>query len=228
MPNDVSTSVLSVKVMLDQGEPCVTAVKTHHTLWCCVSMVPRPTTSPPAISSRQRSTGCSRRWSARRAEPRNTRPTTTPSSCGATTMGSPSPSYQSVFFFCVTSLAVLSSWSAVGVKADALVALFLYCSFHGVCVVGFSVANRQFDCGCCAETATSLATVPEAIERCRCCWCTLSSQFLCRRSRSRVLLARSPPRSMRRSCGFLRFLNVLATARKDVRHLTVQATARVV
>ena len=23
--------------------------------------------------------------------------------------------------------------------------MFLYCSFHGVCVVGFSVANKQFD-----------------------------------------------------------------------------------
>ena len=62
-------------------------------------------------------------------------------------------------FYCVTSLAVLSSESAVGEKADALVvALFLRCSFHGLCVVGFPVANKQFDCGSCAETATSLAT----------------------------------------------------------------------
>ena len=66
----------------------VTAVKTRHTLWCCVAFVPCPITSPPE-ASRQRGTGCSRSWSgrtARRAEPRNTRPTTTTSSCGATTM----------------------------------------------------------------------------------------------------------------------------------------------
>ena len=34
-------------VLLDRGEPCVTAVKTRHALWCCVSLAPRPTTSPP-------------------------------------------------------------------------------------------------------------------------------------------------------------------------------------
>ena len=27
-------------VLLGRGEPCVTAVKTRHTLWCCVSLVP--------------------------------------------------------------------------------------------------------------------------------------------------------------------------------------------
>ena len=39
-----------------------------------------------------------------------------------------------VCFYCMTSLAVLSSGSAVGVRADAL---FLFYSLHGVCVVGF-------------------------------------------------------------------------------------------
>ena len=35
---------------------------------------------------------------------------------------------------------------------------FFVCSVvHSSCL-GFSVANRQFDCDCCAETATSLAT----------------------------------------------------------------------
>ena len=35
---------------------------------------------------------------------------------------------------------------------------FFVCSVvHSSCL-GFSVANRQFDCGCCAATATSLAT----------------------------------------------------------------------
>ena len=40
-------------VLLDRGEPCVTAVKTRHALWCCVSLVPRPTTSPPEGRSRR-------------------------------------------------------------------------------------------------------------------------------------------------------------------------------
>ena len=87
-----------LSVLFGRGEPCVTAVKTRHALWCCVSLVPRPTTSLPEWRTRRDkhvrlpSTGCSRRWSgrtARRTEPRNTRPTTTPSSCGATTMAGP-------------------------------------------------------------------------------------------------------------------------------------------
>ena len=80
-------------VLLEGGEPCVTAVKSPHVVVLCfLGPTPNHKSTRRAISSRQRSTECSRRWSgktARRAEPRNTRPTTTPSSCGATTMAGP-------------------------------------------------------------------------------------------------------------------------------------------
>ena len=162
-------------VLFDRGEPCVTAVKIRHALWCCVSLVPTPDhkSAGRAISWTQRSTGCSRSWSgrtARRAEPRNTTNNDTiklrRDDGGGPKRGALHGSHNTVFpyrvkvcFYCVTSLAVLSRGSTVRVKTDALVvALFQNCSFHGVCVVGFSVANRPFDCGCCAETATSLAT----------------------------------------------------------------------
>ena len=34
-------------VLFGRGEPCVTAVKTRHTLWCRVSRVPSLVTGPP-------------------------------------------------------------------------------------------------------------------------------------------------------------------------------------
>ena len=76
-------------VLLDRGELCDSCQYTPHAVMFCFfcPMTYHKSTSG-AISSRQRSAGCSRSWSgrtARRAEPRNTRPTTTPSSCGATT-----------------------------------------------------------------------------------------------------------------------------------------------
>ena len=61
-------------------------------LWRCASFCPMPCdkSTGRAISSRRRGAGRSRSRrsgrTARRAEQRNTRPTTTPSSCGATTM----------------------------------------------------------------------------------------------------------------------------------------------
>ena len=59
---------------------------------CFLGPTPDHKSTGRAISWRQRRAGCSRSRSgrtARRAEPRNTRPTTTPSSCGATTVAGP-------------------------------------------------------------------------------------------------------------------------------------------
>ena len=78
-----------------------------------------------------------------------------------------------VCFYCVTSLAVLSSGSTVGVKTDALVvALFQNCSFHGVCVVGFPLRTGHLIAAAVRKRRRRLRRVPEAIERCRCSWCT--------------------------------------------------------
>ena len=66
----------------------MTAVKKRHTLLCCVSFVPCPITSPPegdlVETTRYDSPGVG--VGRQPEEPRNTRPTTTPSSCRATTM----------------------------------------------------------------------------------------------------------------------------------------------
>ena len=72
----------SWSVRLDRGEPCDSCQDTPHVVVLCFfcPMAYHKSTGR-AISSRQRSTGCSRSWSgrtARRAEPRNTRPTATP------------------------------------------------------------------------------------------------------------------------------------------------------
>ena len=64
-------------VLLDRGEPCDSCQDTPRVVMLCfLSPMAYRKSTGSAISSRQRS----------RAEPRNTRPTTTPSSCGATTM----------------------------------------------------------------------------------------------------------------------------------------------
>ena len=54
------------------------------------------------------------------------------------------PNCVNVWFYCVTPLAVLFGGSSVGVKTDALVVSLLLVPCC-VCVVGFSVVNRQFD-----------------------------------------------------------------------------------
>ena len=94
-----------------------------------------------------------------------------------------------------------------------------------VCVVGFSVANRQFDCGCCAETATPLATGDQTPPE----WEEERQKSRAEGLRSRSLLRRSSPQSMRRflwpcdstdgcaqrrDCGWL--AKAQATARVDV------------
>ena len=61
-------------------------------------------------------------------------------------------------------------------------------------VVIFSVAYRQFDCGCCAETATSLATGDQTLSE----WEEERQKSRAEELSSRSLLGRSSPQSMRR------------------------------
>ena len=70
-----------------------------------------------------------------------------------------------------------------------LFARFMVC----VCVVGFSAVNRQFGCGCCAETATSLATGDQPSSE----WEEERQKSRAEELRSRSL-RRSSPESMRR------------------------------
>ena len=161
-------------VLLDRGGPCDSCQDAPHVMVLCFFCpVTYHKSTGRAISSRQRY------WTLKELEWEDSQtsraeehaPTTTPSSCGATTMTAASearfmvshstvlPYRVKVCFYCVTSLAVLTRGSAVGVKADSLVvALFLSARSMECVLLVFSVANRQFDGDCCAETATSLAT----------------------------------------------------------------------
>ena len=150
----------SWSVRLDRGEPCDSCQDTPHVVVLCFfcPMAYHKSTGR-AISSRQRSTGCSRSWSgrtARRAEPRNTRPTATPGALYGS-HNTVLPYRVKVFFFFVTSLAVLLQWVG-SLSEDGRPRCFFVGRFTGCVMFVFSVANRQVDCGCCAEAATSLAT----------------------------------------------------------------------
>ena len=88
------------------------------------------------------------------------------------------PNCVNAWFCCVASLAVLFGGSAAGVKTGALVVSLLLVPWE-VCVVGFSVLNRQFDDVAC----NGFRGAPE--ER--------AEEF-----RSVSSLKRSSPQSMRR------------------------------
>ena len=63
-----------------------------------------------------------------------------------------------------------------------------------VCVVGFSVENKQLDCGCCAETATSLATGDQTSSE----WEEERQKSRADELRSKSLLRRWSPQPMER------------------------------
>ena len=126
----------------------MTAVKTRHALWCFVSLVPRPTTSPPddLVETTKYWMFEELEWEdsqKSRVEEHATNNDTTKlrrDDGGGPKRGALHGSHNAVLpyrvkvcFYCVNSLTVLSSGSTVGVKTDALVvALFQNCSFHGV------------------------------------------------------------------------------------------------
>ena len=155
---------------------------------CFLGPTPDHKSTGRAISWRQRSTGRSRSWrwedsQKSRAEEHATNHDTTKlrrDDGGVPKRGALYGSHNAVLpyrvkvcFYCVTSLAVLSSGSTVGGKTDALVvALFQNCSFHGVCVVGFPLQTGHLIAAAVRKRRRRLGRVPEAIERCRCSWCS--------------------------------------------------------